>query len=193
MQNWQSAEADLDLTRELVQEEIDKEWVFDPWRPFQAQAWVSVGKLGVATSDTRPPRPVDSSICRLNSRCKTPEKSTLPTAKDVLRCFPLRHSSAMMGLALTSNPPMKRLFFASRSGQTVLSPSLPFRSHLLSSLVVTLGRLDPAACITCFCCPMRLFFVDIFFSFKTVISCPFRQPCVHFVSNPENPNQLAQM
>ena len=116
MQNWQSAEADLDLTRELVQEEIDKGWVFEfPGDISQAQAeyptGVSVGKLGVATSDTRPPRlVVDSSICGLNSRCVIPEKSTLPTAKDVLRCFPLRQSSAsMMGLSLDIKSAHKRI------------------------------------------------------------------------------------
>ena len=116
MQNWQSAEADLDLTRELAQEEIDKGWVFEfPGDLSQAQAayptGVSVGKLGVATSDTRPPRlVVDSSICGLNSRCKIPEKSTLPTAKDVLQCFPLRHSSAsMMGLSLDIKSAHKRI------------------------------------------------------------------------------------
>ena len=46
MQNWQSAEADLDLTRELVQEEIDKGWVFEfPGDLSQAQAaYPSIGR-----------------------------------------------------------------------------------------------------------------------------------------------------
>ena len=116
MTNWQSAETDIDLTRSLVQEEVDKGWVFEfPGDLAQAQAeyptGVSVGKLGVALSDNRPPRlVVDSSICGLNNRCTIPEKSTLPTAKDVLRCFPLRQTSAeLMGLSLDIKSAHKRV------------------------------------------------------------------------------------
>ena len=84
MTNWQSAETDLDLTRALVQEEVDKGWVFEfPGDLAQAQAeyptGVSVGKLGVALSDNRPPRlVVDSSICGLNNRCTIPENRHYP-------------------------------------------------------------------------------------------------------------------
>ena len=116
MTNWQSAESDLELTRSLVQEEVDKGWVFEFQGDLaQAQSTyptgVSVGKLGVALSDGRPPRVVvDSSVCGLNSRCIIPEKSTLPTAKDVLRCFPLRQtSSEMMGLSLDIKSAHKRI------------------------------------------------------------------------------------
>ena len=46
---------------------------------------VSVGKLGVATSTTRPPRlAVDSSVCGLNQNCPLPEKGSLPSAKDLI-------------------------------------------------------------------------------------------------------------
>ena len=116
MTNWQSAKSDLELTRSLVQEEVDKGWVFEFQGDLaQAQSTyptrVSVGKLGVALSDGRPPRlVVDSSVCGLNSRCIIPEKSTLPTAKDVLRCFPLRQtSSEMMGLSLDIKSAHKRI------------------------------------------------------------------------------------
>ena len=97
--NWQSAEDDIALTRELVQQEIDKGWVF----PFegtledaqqQFPLGVALGKLGVAHSDGRAPRLVlDNTICGLNDRCHIPERSTLPSAKDVLRTFPLRNFS----------------------------------------------------------------------------------------------------
>ena len=44
-------------------------------------------------SDSRPPRLVlDSSICGVNAQCCMPEHSTLPTAADVIRCYPLRNS-----------------------------------------------------------------------------------------------------
>ena len=96
MCNWASAESDLELTRSLVEEEISRGWVYkfdgdlaDAQAAFPTG--VAIGKLGVATSDSRPPRlVVDNSICGLNSRCHIPERSTLPTAKDVLRSYPLR-------------------------------------------------------------------------------------------------------
>ena len=97
--NWQSAEDDIALTRELVQQEIDKGWVF----PFegtledaqqQYPLGVALGKLGVAHSDGRAPRLVlDNTVCGLNGRCHIPERSTLPSAKDVLRTFPMRNFS----------------------------------------------------------------------------------------------------
>ena len=80
----------------LVEEEVSKGWVTKfPGDLSDAQdaypAGVAVGKLGVATSDSRPPRlVVDQSVCGLNARCHIPERSTLPTAKDILRSYPLR-------------------------------------------------------------------------------------------------------
>ena len=94
--NWNSAESDMDLTQTLVQDEIDKGWVFEFTGTLEdAQArWpagVSLGKLGIAHSEGRAPRLVlDNTICGLNPRCFVPERSTLPTCKDVLRTFPLR-------------------------------------------------------------------------------------------------------
>lgn len=96
MCNWASAESDLELTRSLVEEEISRGWVYkfdgdlsDAQAAFPTG--VAIGKLGVATSDSRPPRlVVDNSMCGLNARCHIPERSTLPTAKDVLRSYPLR-------------------------------------------------------------------------------------------------------
>ena len=94
--NWNSAEADSALTQSLVQEEIDKGWVFEYEGTLEeAQAkWpagVSLGKLGIAHSDGRAPRLVlDNTVCGLNPRCFVPERSTLPTCKDILRTFPIR-------------------------------------------------------------------------------------------------------
>ena len=72
--NWQSAENDLETTRHLVQQELDKGWVYKyPGTLADAQVEfgekLSVGRLGLALSDNRPPRlVVDSSICGLNSQ-----------------------------------------------------------------------------------------------------------------------------
>ena len=73
--NLASAEADIELTRTLVEEEVSKGWVTKfPGDLSDAQdaypSGVAVGELGVATSDSRPPRlVVDQSVCRLNQRC----------------------------------------------------------------------------------------------------------------------------
>ena len=77
--NWQSAENDLETARHLVQQEIDKGWVYKyPGTLADAQVEfgekLSVGRLGLALSGTRPPRlVVDSSICGLNSQVEIPE------------------------------------------------------------------------------------------------------------------------
>ncbi|CAL1147245.1 unnamed protein product [Cladocopium goreaui] len=116
LSNWQSAEEDLPLTRELVQEEIDKGWVFSYQGSLEeAQqeypAGVAIGKLGVARSDSRAPRlVVDSSVCGLNGRCIIPERSTLPTAKEVLRSYPLRQCQRnLMGFSLDVKAAHKRI------------------------------------------------------------------------------------
>ena len=97
--NWQSAESDLPTTRELVDQELQKGWIFKYQGSLEdAQAEfgtkLAIGRLGLATSDHRPPRlVVDSSICGVNSRCHIPERTTLPSAQDVMRVFPLRNTS----------------------------------------------------------------------------------------------------
>ena len=72
---------------------------------------VAVGRLGVAYSDSRPPRlVVDSSVCGVNARCHIPERTTLPTAKDVIRCYPLRGSNAeLAGFSLDIKSAHKRV------------------------------------------------------------------------------------
>ena len=54
---------------------------------------MAIGKLGLALSDSRPPRLVlDSTVCGVNLQSQIPEKSSLPTAKDVISSYPLRNS-----------------------------------------------------------------------------------------------------
>ena len=49
-------------------------------------------------SDNRDPRlVVDSSICGTNSSCCIREHQALPTAKDILRIFPLRDNQHELG------------------------------------------------------------------------------------------------
>ena len=97
--SWKSAREDPGVISILVQEEIDNHWVdLFPGDETAAQSQfptgISVGKLGVAYSDFRPPRlVVDLSVGGLNQQCFIPEKSSLPSAKDILRSYPMRNSS----------------------------------------------------------------------------------------------------
>ena len=97
--NWSSAEEDPEVVNELIQKEIDSGWVEQFHGTIEdAQQFfengLAIGRLGLALSDSRPPRLVlDSTVCGVNPRCKVPEKSQLPTARDVLRSYPLRQSS----------------------------------------------------------------------------------------------------
>ncbi len=107
--NWKTA-------RELVQAEVDAGWVakFNGTIGDAQSKWplgVSVGKLGIALSEHRPPRLViDSSVCGLNSRCVIPEKGTLPSIKDVQRCFPLRQNTRKLScLSLDVKSAHKRI------------------------------------------------------------------------------------
>ena len=102
MTNWQSAESDLETTRDLVNQEMEKGWIYEyPGTLADAQAEfgdkLAIGRLGLALSDHRPPRfVVDSSICGLNSRCTIPERTTLPSALDVMRVYPLRETQEQL-------------------------------------------------------------------------------------------------
>ena len=100
--NWQSAEDDPDTVQELIQKEVDSGWVvpFDGTIEDAQCAFpdgLAIGKLGLAISDSRPPRLVlDSTVCGVNPQSKIPEKASLPTAKDVLRAYPLRNSNRQL-------------------------------------------------------------------------------------------------
>ena len=102
MSSWKSAHDDEKITEELIQIELDRGWL-EPYQgtltDFQQEypEGISIGKLGVATSPSRPPRlVVDSTICGLNKNCLIPEKGGLPSAKDAIRCYPLRNSSCTL-------------------------------------------------------------------------------------------------
>ena len=114
--NWGTAEDHPDIVSELVAEEVEKGWVV----PFEGsledaqQKWplgVSVGKLGLALTESRPPRlVVDYSISGVNQRCLVPEHSTLPTARDVQRSYPIRGAvSDLMGFSLDVKSAHKRV------------------------------------------------------------------------------------
>ena len=113
--NWQSAEKEPHATLELVNEEINQGCVYkfpgsidDAKKHF---SHVAIGRLGVAFSDSRPPRlVVDSSVCGVNDRCKLPERTALPSAEDVIRCFPLRNNSReLSGFSLDIKSAHKRV------------------------------------------------------------------------------------
>ena len=113
---WKSAQDDPAFTTELVQEELRQGWTFElpgtlSEAPEQYPIGVSIGKLGMATSPSRPPRlVVDSSICGLNQNCPLPERSSLPSAKDVIRSFPLQNSSSnLAALSLDVKSAHKRV------------------------------------------------------------------------------------
>ena len=117
--NWKSAEDHPDIVEELIQKEIDEEWVSEFHGSLDdAQAnWpkgIALGKLGLALSDARPPRLVlDNTVCGVNQRCVIPEHATLPSAQDVQRCFPLRNSSAALaGFSLDIRSAHKRIAVA---------------------------------------------------------------------------------
>ena len=124
--NWQSAEDEPSIVMELIQKEIDAGWVV----PFDGtmedaqvffQDGLAVGKLGLAISDSRPPRLVlDSTICGVNPQSKIPEKSSLPTAKDVVRSYPLRQS----------NKKLSGVSFDVKSAHKQMSVHPKYRGHL---------------------------------------------------------------
>ena len=94
--NWASAEDEPEIVQDLIDKEIAAGWVqcfdgtIDEAREFFPHG-LAVGKLGLALSDTRPPRLVlDSTVCGVNPQCVMPERTTLPTIKDVVRSYPLR-------------------------------------------------------------------------------------------------------
>ena len=114
--NWSSAEEHPEEVKPLIDEEVKQGWVmpFDGTLEDAQSHWpvgVAIGKLGLALSDHRPPRlVVDSSICGVNGRCTIPEKSTLPTARDILRSYPLRnHNNPLLGFSLDIKSAHKRI------------------------------------------------------------------------------------
>ena len=98
LENWKSAEDRPELADELVQDELDIGWIYRfDGSVEDAQAafpmGLAIGKLGLAIIDSRPPRlVVDCTVCGTNGNCIVNEHQTMPSAKDVLRTFPLRNN-----------------------------------------------------------------------------------------------------
>ena len=98
-----------------MKEEIKQGWVykFDGTIDDAKEkiSHLAIGRLGVAFSDSRPARlVVDSSVCGVNARCSLPERTTLPSAKDVQRCYPLRQNmSDLAGFSLDIKAAHKRV------------------------------------------------------------------------------------
>ena len=82
--NWTSANHNPDITRSLIQKELDDGFIEElPSIAAAEQRWpkgIALGKLGVVHADNRDPRLVlDSTICGMNGRCHLiPEKQCLP-------------------------------------------------------------------------------------------------------------------
>ena len=103
LSNWHSAESNPIIVEELVEAEISKNWLIQFEGDVDAafREWptgVAIGKLGVAFSETRPPRlVVDSTVCGTNGACTINEHQQLPSAKDVVRVYPLRQNNRELG------------------------------------------------------------------------------------------------
>ena len=86
-----SAEESPEIVQELIDKEVASGWVNQfPGTLEEAQSFfesdLATGKLGLALSDSRPPRLVlDSTICGVNPQCVMPERTALPTIRDVVR------------------------------------------------------------------------------------------------------------
>jgi hypothetical protein len=106
LSNWHSAESDLPTTRDLVAQELAKGWIYKyPGSLADAQVEfgdkLAIGRLGLALADNRPRLVVDSLVCGVNNRCAIPERTTLPSAEDVMRVYPLRNTTdSMVGFSL---------------------------------------------------------------------------------------------
>ena len=75
--------------------------------PFQGPSLPMIGRMEAR----RAPRPVlDNTVCGLNPRCLVPERSTLPTCKDILRTFPIREFQGdHMGFSVDVKAAHKRI------------------------------------------------------------------------------------
>lgn len=104
LDNWRSSSDRPELTEELVCAEVDQGWVeqFSGSVEDAQTRWptgVAIGRLGIALS-----------VCGTNSSCAVREHQALPTAKDVLRTFPLRDNLAELGgLSLDVKAAHKRI------------------------------------------------------------------------------------
>lgn len=92
---------------------------------------------------------MDSRVCGPNSRCFIPEHSTVPSAKDVLRTYPLRNTSEeMIGFSVDVKAAHKRIVLHpderglvgfSMGGQIFFYNVTPFRATFSASWWSRLG------------------------------------------------------
>lgn len=158
--NWQSAEGEPTVVQELIDKEIDAGWVVEFNGTIdEAQSYfqdgLAIGKLGLALSDSRPPRLVlDSTICGVNQQSQIPEKSSLPTARDVLRAYPLRNTRKVLSRvsfdvkcsqADVCTSSVSRFYVLSIQRTSLLLQSLPFWGCDQRALLVQIGRSVSAA------------------------------------------------
>ena len=105
-QTYPSAEAEPDTLHDLVQEELDKGWLFELDSLASAQQRfgdkLAIGKMSIVHAAGKKPRlVVDSTVCGTNPACVIPETFGLPSVDDVRESFPLRlHSGRLSGSAL---------------------------------------------------------------------------------------------
>ena len=105
--NWKAAEEMPEVVAELLQKELDNNWVVEtPYTQSEAQEafpkGVAIGKLNVVIAEGRDPRlMLDSSICNVNGRRQLPERVALPTALDIrLATLDADPHSAFVGAGL---------------------------------------------------------------------------------------------
>lgn len=95
--NWTSANHDPEITRRLIQAELDDGFIEELPTIAEAECrWpkgIALGKLGVVHADNRDPRLVlDSTICGMNGRCHLPERQKLSVIY-LSSCPPVLHCS----------------------------------------------------------------------------------------------------
>ena len=100
--------------------------------------------MGIAFSENRAPgQVVDSSVCGLNSRCSIPEHTTVPSAKDVLRSFPLRNTQEeLLGFSIDRvvlHPSERGLVGFSNGGKLHFYNVTPFGAVFWASWWARLG------------------------------------------------------
>ena len=157
--NWQSAEDEPDIVQDLINKEVEAGWVscFEGSIE-EAQTFFSgglaIGKLGLALSDSRPPRLVlDSTICGVNPQSPNTREveppngprchqsiSTSQFLQNYFRCFVRRQKCPQTGgSAITRSWP----FMLSVQRQIVLLQSVSLWRSCECPLLVTFGRCLP--------------------------------------------------
>ena len=99
LQNWRSATVEPEVTRKLLQEELDQGFCFKFHGSLEdaEQRWplgVAIGKLSVVRAPGRSERLcLDNSVCGTNANCAVPEKQHMPSVRDVIHSYPIRETS----------------------------------------------------------------------------------------------------